>query len=241
MRRILYLLCATCLAGFLACQSDKPAATPSYVTTHDGKFYRGDKEYKFIGANFWFGAVLASEGQGGDRERLQKELDLMHGLKWYDYGARMYDPILLTWNAIDPMCEDYYPISPYAYCANNPVNRVDPDGRDDYYNKEGVYLGTNKAETDYIYIIDEGQYWKLGNGKYVIKTASRIALNDAELDADAYSKIFTNCFKLGGGNCSELVDGKIQVTIWQREGGSKVSYSHTEKASYEGNATASTK
>lgn len=111
---------------------------------------------------------------------------------------------------------------------------------DDYYNKEGVYLGTNKAETDYIYIIDEGQYWKLGNGKYVIKTASRIALNDAELDADAYSKIFTNCFKLGGGNCSELVDGKIQVTIWQREGGSKVSYSHAEKASYEGNATAST-
>ena len=59
-----------------------------------------------------------------------KELDLMHGLKWYDYGARMYDPILLTWNAIDPMCEDYYPISPYAYCGNSPVNRFDPDGRD---------------------------------------------------------------------------------------------------------------
>ena len=51
--------------------------TCNFVTTHEGKFYRGGAEYKFIGANFWFGAVLASEGQGGDRERLQKELDLM--------------------------------------------------------------------------------------------------------------------------------------------------------------------
>ena len=59
-----------------------------------------------------------------------KELDLMHGLKWYDYGARMYDPILLTWNSIDPLCENYYNISPYAYCGNNPVMYIDPTGLD---------------------------------------------------------------------------------------------------------------
>ena len=57
-----------------------------------------------------------------------KELDLMHGLKWYDYGARMYDPILLTWNSIDPLCEKYYSISPYAFCGNNPMRYIDPDG-----------------------------------------------------------------------------------------------------------------
>ena len=61
-----------------------------------------------------------------------KELDLMHGLKWYDYGARMYDPILLTWNSIDPMCEKYYNVSPYAYCHNNPVIRIDPNGEYDF-------------------------------------------------------------------------------------------------------------
>ena len=61
-----------------------------------------------------------------------KELDLMHGLKWYDYGARMYDPILLTWNAIDPLCEEYFPISPYVYCKDNPVKYVDPDGKKTY-------------------------------------------------------------------------------------------------------------
>ena len=50
---------------------------PEFVTVRDGHFYIGDKEYRYIGTNFWYGAILASEGQGGNRERLAKELDLM--------------------------------------------------------------------------------------------------------------------------------------------------------------------
>lgn len=65
------------LAALIGCQSNQAEKDIEFVTTRDGRFYRGDTEYKFIGANFWYGAVLASEGQGGDRERLQKELDLM--------------------------------------------------------------------------------------------------------------------------------------------------------------------
>lgn len=30
---------------------------------------------------------------------------------------------------MDPMAEKYYGVSPYAYCAGNPVNRVDPSGK----------------------------------------------------------------------------------------------------------------
>ena len=59
-----------------------------------------------------------------------KELDLMHGLNTYDYGARQHDPILARWDRIDPLCEKYYNVSPYAYCVNNPVMLVDPDGMD---------------------------------------------------------------------------------------------------------------
>lgn len=58
-----------------------------------------------------------------------KELDLMHGLNTYDYGARKHDPILARWHRIDPLCEKYYSTSPYTYCMNNPVRFIDPDGR----------------------------------------------------------------------------------------------------------------
>ena len=37
------------------------------------------------------------------------------------------------WHSMDPLAEKYYSISPYAYCANNPVKYIDPDGRDVYH------------------------------------------------------------------------------------------------------------
>lgn len=77
MKRIAYLYAVMALAALIGCQSNQAEKDIEFVTTRDGRFYRGDTEYKFIGANFWYGAVLASEGQGGNRERLQKELDLM--------------------------------------------------------------------------------------------------------------------------------------------------------------------
>ncbi|WP_028904245.1 RHS repeat-associated core domain-containing protein [Prevotella sp. P6B4] len=48
-----------------------------------------------------------------------KELDKMHGLNTYDYGARQYDPILARWDREDPLAEDYRGISPYVYCGNS--------------------------------------------------------------------------------------------------------------------------
>ena len=60
----------------------------------------------------------------------------------YDYGARMYEPGICRFMTMDPFCEKYYSISPYAYCANNPVNFIDPVGMDPVYNLKGNYLGT---------------------------------------------------------------------------------------------------
>ncbi len=58
-----------------------------------------------------------------------KELDTKNGLNWYDYGARYYDVAIGRWNAVDPLAEKYYGISPYAYCVNNPISLIDPDGK----------------------------------------------------------------------------------------------------------------
>ena len=66
----LLLFCASfCLSA--AAQPDK------FVKVDNGRFIRDGKPYYFVGTNFWYGAILGSEGQGGDRERLVRELDLM--------------------------------------------------------------------------------------------------------------------------------------------------------------------
>ncbi|MBQ8070261.1 MAG: hypothetical protein IJ202_05385, partial [Bacteroidales bacterium] len=56
------------------------------------------------------------------------------GVGYIDFGARQYSPTLSRWLVPDPMGEKYYDISPYAYCAGNPVNLVDPTG-------EFLYIG----------------------------------------------------------------------------------------------------
>ena len=58
-----------------------------------------------------------------------KELDMMHGLNTYDYGARQYNAALPVWDRVDQLAEKYRETSPYVYCANNPVNLIDPDGK----------------------------------------------------------------------------------------------------------------
>jgi hypothetical protein len=52
----------------------------------------------------------------------------------------MYDAIIGRWNICDPHTDNYYRISPYSYGANNPINTVDPDGRDI------VYINSNGEE-----------------------------------------------------------------------------------------------
>ena len=58
---------------------------------------------------------------------------------WYSlvrrFGARYYSSDLSIWLSVDPMSDKYPSLSPYVYCANNPVKLVDPDGEEltDFY------------------------------------------------------------------------------------------------------------
>ena len=62
-----------------------------------------------------------------------KEIETRHGIGWYDFGARRYDHDVARWTTMDPLSEKYYSVSPYAFCNNNPVNFVDPDGKKIYF------------------------------------------------------------------------------------------------------------
>ena len=58
-----------------ACSHDE--APSPFVKVVNGHFERAGKPYYYVGTNFWYGAILGSEGQGGNRERLCQELDYM--------------------------------------------------------------------------------------------------------------------------------------------------------------------
>ena len=60
-------------------------------------------------------------------KELQDEGDLEIG--WLYYGARMYDPEIGRFTAVDPLAHKMPAWSPYSYTFNNPVLYTDPDGR----------------------------------------------------------------------------------------------------------------
>ncbi len=70
------------------------------------------------------------------------------------FGARYMDHELMTmWLSVDPMADKYPSISPYAYCAWNPVKLVDPNGEENIIYI--VNLQKNKASIDVNKLINE--------------------------------------------------------------------------------------
>ena len=81
-----------------------------------------------------YGEPYINQRTSGYSERFTftgKERDPETGFSYF--GARYYDPDLSAlWLSVDPMADKYPGISPYAYCAWNPVRLVDPDGKDTF-------------------------------------------------------------------------------------------------------------
>ncbi len=75
MNKLLLSLCAVVLS-FCACSTDKN----DFARVENGQFIENDQPYYYIGTNLWYGAILGSQGEGGDRERLLAELDQLSEL-----------------------------------------------------------------------------------------------------------------------------------------------------------------
>jgi RHS repeat-associated protein len=125
----------------------------SFVTDVEGDIYQ-HLEY------FPFGESWIEEVSGRNSMPYlftAKELDRETGL--YYFGARYYDPRTSVWQSADPALNEYLPIVPvdekarehnaklpgmggifnssnlnlYAYCLNNPLRSIDPDGKRTYF------------------------------------------------------------------------------------------------------------
>ena len=134
-----------------------------------------------------------------------KELDKMHGLNTYDYGARQHDPILARWDRIDPLCEKYYSVSPYVYCGDNPIKYVDLHG-------DSLSLdGEKRALEEFIGVMNKygtGEY-KMNNGQVVHDLQGKTP--------NAYDEVFDDAINSSVNITMKVVcgDDNIDIADWE--------------------------
>jgi len=140
-----------------------------------------------------FGGLFGESTAGGVQPYKYngKELDRMHGLDLYDYGARHYDAALGRWLTIDPMAEKYYSISPYIYVANNPINIIDPDGKKLVYlirAKDGTVIRLTYSKGNFFY--NDGRVYSASSKNY--DTNANTLLNQYRKILDSGDKTLIN-------------------------------------------------
>jgi RHS repeat-associated protein len=149
-----------------------------------------------------------------------KELDEENGM--YYYSARYYNPPIFI--SRDPLFEKRPWMSVYAYCSNNPINRIDPDGRIDFPLKG--YYAVNKK--DYA-------NGALGLANAIVRTSlykeHRSIGTSPHIGIDYRASIGTPVYSLGDGtvtNIGTMKNGIKYITI-EYENGDQLRFLHMDK------------
>ena len=124
------------------------------------------------------------------------------------FGARYMDHELMTmWLSVDPLADKYPSVSPYVYCAWNPVKLVDPDGAEIWigtYNERNrrKYIPNHKGNTGVAAALDKIYKTKAGkfvinsliksDNKYFISEKANPSGNDNPGYVDANNQVYLN-------------------------------------------------
>ena len=158
-------------------------------------------------------------------------------------------PNLSIWNSVDPMADKYPSLSPYNYCAWNPMKLVDPEGDSiilsksaeaihaKYYNKKGYEEYTNlynKLNRDESVLF----YFKEGNdNQYAKSQGSNGIIDYSETQLASYSH---GCFDVEWGTPNDNYGGTIEHVYMEEfrhagqivEGDYKLSAASTIESEY---------
>ena len=153
-----------------------------------------------------FGGVFANSTSVQPYKYNGKELDTKKGLNWYDYGARHYDAAVGRFATVDPSSESYYETSPYAYCGNNPVVRIDPTGAD--------YWSTNDPEQIRRFMETMNEFPNAGGNWYnEVDFSSWNHSSDGDFLANLTFNDQTNMFYYNYGMVENGIATRIGVTF----------------------------
>ena len=154
-----------------------------------------------------------------------KEKDLETGLSYF--GSRYYSSDLSIWLSVDPQSDKYPSLSPYTYCANNPVKLVDPngeavwivgeDGQRYQYKNDGllycsngeVYQGSDAFARSAQSSLKElqGQSTTANNflGEFVENTSNDIVIKPKQKGGEV-------CYEPGGSTTIKYENGETRTT-----------------------------
>lgn len=189
MKKLMFLFTCVAIFGQLSAQNpfkELGIKDSDYLTLSDGRYdeFHEYNDYERVGS-----AIIDMRTNKIARF-IDRDSVIGEGMAELDMTTRF-----LT---IDPMAEKYFQMSPYAYCANNPIKNIDPTGMDWYTSTDGSATmwkkGSEEIEgyknigTSYTQTLNDGTSIKFDQSEQVEMTENVLDVNDFKSQMTTNSK-----------------------------------------------------
>jgi len=186
---------------------------------------------------------LTNKNKYNGKEEQRQEFSDGSGLEWLDYGARMYDNQVGRFFTHDRFSENFDILSPFNYCANNPISNVDING-DFLVDKNGIvpkYVAYAENRVNQInQLLENGQLLdKLGIKREDAEMVKNIfidilkGVNELKKSDETYEILSSSKSDGKGKTFVELETGNIQMQFAQNASNEIIGHELTHGIQYE--------